>query len=115
MTNLSPKRRRQIAAAARRYWRKKTCEHLSDGLTTRGTRRKNHLGPAVLSRCDRQRIERRDRVLSGLTTRGTSRIRRISGGLDRNARMRLHTAAKNSLGISAREKPLKNKQKIYLK
>jgi hypothetical protein len=99
-------RRQQINAAAARYYRKRAAEHAADGLTTRGTVRKYRRWPAVLLRSVRQRIERRDLVLNGLTTRGTFRKQRVRGGLDRNARLRLHTAALNAIGLSARRKPL---------
>jgi hypothetical protein len=93
----------QRSAALRWYYRRKA--NLAGGrFTTRGTVRKYRLWPAVLSRVDRQRIERRDLVLAGFTTRGNPQRRRIAGGLDRNARARLRTAALNAIGLSARGK-----------
>lgn len=99
-------RRQQVNAAAKRYWHRKATANRAEGLTARGTRRKYRVWPATLSRLDRLRIERRDLVLCGLTTRGEIRQRRVRGGLDRNARLRLRTAALNAIGLSARRKPL---------
>lgn len=91
----------------RRYQQRIAAENVARGLTTRGTMRKYHLWDCVLPRGERQRIERRDLVLQGLTTRGTQRIRRICGGagVDKNARQRLHVAALNAIGLSARRRP----------
>jgi hypothetical protein len=98
-------RRQQLNAASLRwYYRRKA--QLGAAFTAHGKVRTYRVWPAVLSRIERQRIERRDLVLAGLTTRGNPQRRRIAGGLDRNARARLRTAALNAIGLSARGRRL---------
>jgi hypothetical protein len=101
---MTTERRQQHAAASMRWYYRRATQRAAEGLTTRGTRPKYTRWPAVLSRTDRRRIERRDLVLAGFTTRGNPQRRRIAGGLDRNARARLRTAALNAIGLSARGK-----------
>lgn len=97
-------RRDRNNLAARHYWQRQANAFRAQGLTTRGTPRKYRQWPVPgLPRRVRERIERRELALRGLTSRGNPRRPvKFGGGVDRNARLRLRTAALNALSLSAR-------------